>query len=100
VQVASAVSGSAVVGSVKRETAEPRGSAGATTKRAQKPAPVGTASAADAKTVDSNKNTKTKPQTTDLQKTASAEAEAKSASTASLLSGAAPTVPTGTFGLR
>jgi hypothetical protein len=99
VQVASAVPGSAVVGSVKRETAEPRGSAGATTKRAPTAAPVSTA-AADTKTAASNKNIKAKPQTTDLQKTASAETEAKPASTTTLLSGAAPTVATGTFGFR
>ena len=99
VQVASAVPGSAVVGSVRRETAEPRGSAGATTKRAPTAAPVSTA-AADTKTAASNKNIKAKPQTTDLQKTASAETEAKPASTTTLLSGAAPTVATGTFGFR
>ncbi len=98
VQVASAVPGSAVVGSIKRESREPRTSA--TTKRGQTAAPVSTASAADTKPTASNKNTKTEPQTTDLQKTASAEPEARSASTTSLLTGAAPTVPTGTFGFR
>jgi len=92
VQVASALPGTPLVGSVKRESAEPRPSPPATAKRTQ--------TAADTKTADSNKSTKAKPQPTDLQKTASAEPEGRPASTTSLLTGAAPTVPTGTFGFR
>ncbi len=98
VQVASAVPGSAVVGSIKRESREPRTSAA--TKGGQTAPPASTASVADTKSTGSKKDTKAKPQTTDLQKTASAEPEARSASTTSLLTGAAPTVPTGTFGFR
>jgi len=103
VQVASATPGTAVVGSVKRESAEPRATAtaaAATTKRGQTAAPANTAAKADTKAADTNKNTKAKPQAPDLQKTASAEAQARPASATSLLSGAAPTVPTGSFGFR
>jgi murein L,D-transpeptidase YafK len=98
VQVASAVPGTVLVGSVKRESAQPQASAAGTAKRT--PAPVSTASAADTKATDSSKSTKAKPQTSDVQKTASAEPEARPASTTSLLTGAAPTVPTGAFGFR
>jgi murein L,D-transpeptidase YafK len=98
VQVASAVPGTAVVGSVKRESADPRASAAATAKRTTVPGSA--ASAAETKTADSNKSTKAKPQTTELQKTASAESESRPARTTSLLTGAAPTMPTGAFGFR
>jgi murein L,D-transpeptidase YafK len=98
VQVASAIPGTAVVGSVRREGGEPRSSA--TTKRGQTTAPVSTASAADTKTTETSKTAKAKSETSNLQKTASAEPEARPASTTSLLTGAAPTVPTGTFGFR
>jgi hypothetical protein len=115
VQVASAAptSGGGLLGTLfgskrESESAEPRATpappsrarsepAAPTTKRGPTAAPASTSATADTKGAEGKKIATAKPQTSQPQKTASAEPEAKPASTSSLLSGAAPTVPTGGF---
>jgi murein L,D-transpeptidase YafK len=119
-QVASAGSNSGALGSLfgssrEAQSAEPRGTAAkppnvraepaaTTAKRGQTAAPGSTPSTADTKAADSKIAT-TRPQASLMQKTASAEPEARpistsSPSTSSLLGGAAPTVPAGSFDNR
>jgi murein L,D-transpeptidase YafK len=71
---------------------------------AAKPAQVAaadkTASKGESKAAESKKVAAAKPQDSSAQKTASAESEARPASTTGVLSGAAPTVPAGSFDNR
>ena len=112
VQVASAApaSGGGVSGSSREpQRAEPRGtttpqarpeSPATTVKRAQATASVGTPATADAKAQESKKIATANLQASYPQKTASADPEARPVATGSLLSGAAPTVPAGSFDNR
>jgi murein L,D-transpeptidase YafK len=88
------------------ESAEPRVKAAPPTrseqaapsaKREQSASPASTSSTGEANGPDGKRMATTKVQASNPQKIANAESESKPASTSNLLSGAAPTVPTGGF---